>query len=130
MEELVPGPGRRAGLRGRSDACALLDGLTRDIRRGESRSLVLWGEAGIGKTALLESLIESASDLTVLRAMGVESEMELAYASLHQLCAASLAASGPPERAAASTSSVRAQLASKPKQALSPQPPTTRKLDQ
>jgi AAA ATPase domain len=49
--------------------------------------LVLRGEAGIGKTALLESLIESASDLTVVRAVGVESEMELAYASLHQLCA-------------------------------------------
>jgi DNA-binding CsgD family transcriptional regulator len=87
MEERVLGPGRRAGLRGRADACALLDGLTRDIRRGESRSLVLWGEAGIGKTALLQYLIESASDLTVLRAVGVESEMELAYASLHQLCA-------------------------------------------
>ena len=49
--------------------------------------MVLWGEAGIGKTALLDYLIESASDLTVLRAVGVESEMELAYASLHQMCA-------------------------------------------
>ena len=48
--------------------------------------MVLRGEAGIGKTALLEYLVESASDLTVLRAVGVESEMELAYASLHQLC--------------------------------------------
>jgi DNA-binding CsgD family transcriptional regulator len=56
------------------------------IRRGESRSLVLRGEAGIGKTALLEHLTASASDLTVVRAVGVESEMELAYASLHQLC--------------------------------------------
>ena len=58
-----------------------------DIRRGESRSLVLRGEAGIGKTALLEYLVESASELTVVRAVGVESEMELAFASLHQLCA-------------------------------------------
>jgi hypothetical protein len=49
--------------------------------------LVLRGEAGIGKTALLEHLIESASDLTVLRSVGMESEMELAYASLHQVCA-------------------------------------------
>ena len=71
---------------GRSE-CALLDELVSAIRRGESRSLVLRGEAGIGKTALLEYLIASASDLTVVRAVGVESEMELAFASLHQLCA-------------------------------------------
>ena len=44
------------------------------------------GEAGIGKTALLEHLVASASDLTVTRAVGVESEMELAFASVHQLC--------------------------------------------
>ena len=56
------------------------------IGRGEGRSLVLRGEAGIGKTALLDYLIASASDLTVVRAVGVESDMELAYASLHQLC--------------------------------------------
>ena len=48
--------------------------------------MVLRGEAGIGKTALLEYLVASASDLTVVRAMGVESDMELAFASLHQLC--------------------------------------------
>ena len=73
-------------LRGRASECALLDELVSAIRLGESRSLVLRGEAGIGKTALLEYLIASASDLTVIRAVGVESEMELAYASLHQLC--------------------------------------------
>jgi hypothetical protein len=56
--------------------------LVADVSRGESRSLVLRGEAGIGKTALLEYLIASASDMTVLRAVGVQSEMELAYASL------------------------------------------------
>ena len=49
--------------------------------------LVLRGEAGIGKTALLEHAIESASDFTLLRAVGVESEMELPFAALHQLCA-------------------------------------------
>ncbi len=65
----------------------MLDELLEGIRRGESRSLVLRGEAGIGKTALLEYLVESASELTVVRAVGVESEMELAFASLHQLCA-------------------------------------------
>jgi hypothetical protein len=76
-----------AALQGRTDECALLDELVGDIRRGASRSLVLWGEAGIGKTALLGYLIESATDMHVARAVGVESEMELAFASLHQLCA-------------------------------------------
>jgi len=74
-------------LRGRSSECALLDDIVAAIRRGESRALVVRGEAGIGKTALLEYLVRSASDVTVVRAVGVESEMELAYASLHQLCA-------------------------------------------
>ena len=64
----------------------MLDGLIGAIRRGESRSLVLRGEAGIGKTALLEHLVASASDLRVVRAVGVESEMQLAFAGLHQLC--------------------------------------------
>jgi DNA-binding CsgD family transcriptional regulator len=73
-------------LLGRADESAALDGLIDDVRRGVSRSLVLRGEAGIGKTALLSYLVESASDLTVDRAVGVESEMELAFASLHQLC--------------------------------------------
>src|SRR5918996_2791909 len=85
--ETAPGLGRRASWRGRESECMLLDGLLSAIRRGESRSLVLRGEAGIGKTALLEYLVESASDLSVARATGVESEMELAFASLHQLCA-------------------------------------------
>src|SRR5215207_6192925 len=78
------GPGGR--LRGRAGECALLDDLLSAIRRGESQSLVLRGEAGIGKTALLEYLIASASDLTIVRAVGVESDMELPYAALHQLC--------------------------------------------
>jgi DNA-binding CsgD family transcriptional regulator/tetratricopeptide (TPR) repeat protein len=74
------------GLRGRATECALLDDLVMAIGQGESRSLVLRGEAGMGKTALLEHLIASASDLTVVRAAGVDSEMELVYAGLHQLC--------------------------------------------
>ncbi len=74
-------------LLGRADECARLDELIDAIRRGESRSLVLQGEAGIGKTALLDYVVGAASDVTVARAVGVESEMELAYASLHQLCA-------------------------------------------
>jgi len=83
-------PRRRPILRGRTRECALVDGLIADVRRGESRSLVLHGETGIGKTALLEYLIASASDLTVTRAAGVESEMELAYSGLHQLCGTSM----------------------------------------
>src|SRR5215203_3567347 len=86
MESRFPRPVGRTGLRGRASECALLDELVSAIRRGESRSLVLRGEAGIGKTALLEYLVASASDLTVVRAMGVESDMELAFAGLHQLC--------------------------------------------
>ena len=83
-ESRVRGPGGR--LRGRASECALLDDLVSAVGRGEGRSLVLRGEAGIGKTALLDHLIASASDLTVVRAAGVESDMELAYAGLHQLC--------------------------------------------
>jgi DNA-binding CsgD family transcriptional regulator len=89
MESLIA-VARGASLRGRVDECGLLDGLLADVHRGQSRSLVLRGEAGIGKTALLQYLMDSASDLTVLRAVGVESEMELPYASLQQLCASLL----------------------------------------
>jgi DNA-binding CsgD family transcriptional regulator len=86
MDRRPRGPVGRAGLRGRASECALLDDFVSAVRRGEGRSLVLRGEAGIGKTALLDYLIASASELTVVRAAGVESDMELAYASLHQLC--------------------------------------------
>ena len=86
MADRLRGAGLRGTLRGRATECALLDRLLSAIRRGESQSLVLRGEAGIGKTALLMYLVDSASDLDVRRAVGVESEMELAYASLHQLC--------------------------------------------
>ena len=74
-------------LRGRRDECATLGRLLDQARAGRSGTLVLRGEAGVGKTALLEHAVDSASDLTVLRASGVESEMELAFAALHQLCA-------------------------------------------
>jgi DNA-binding CsgD family transcriptional regulator len=90
MDTRFAAAGRDPALLGRADECALLDGLLDDVRGGKSRSLVLRGEAGIGKTALLEYLVASASDLKVVRAVGVESEMELAYASLHQLCASLL----------------------------------------
>jgi DNA-binding CsgD family transcriptional regulator len=79
-------PGRLI-LRGRRDECAVLDRLLDGARAGRSGALVVEGEAGVGKTALLDYAIGSASDLRVLGAVGVESEMELAFAALHQLCA-------------------------------------------
>jgi DNA-binding CsgD family transcriptional regulator len=81
-----PAPGGLA-LCGRDGERALLDGLLEQARAGRSGVLVLRGAAGVGKTALLEHAVDSGSDLVVVRAVGVESEMELAYAALHQLCA-------------------------------------------
>jgi DNA-binding CsgD family transcriptional regulator len=75
------------GLTGRANECALLDELLDVVRTGQSKSLVLAGEAGIGKTALLDQLVATATDFRLMRALGVESEMEMAYASLHQMCA-------------------------------------------
>jgi DNA-binding CsgD family transcriptional regulator len=74
-------------LRGRRDECGALDALLEGARAGRSGVLIVRGEAGVGKTALLEYATESASDQLLLRAAGVESEMELAFAALHQLCA-------------------------------------------
>jgi DNA-binding CsgD family transcriptional regulator len=74
-------------LLGRRSERKLLDRLLEAARGGESGALVMRGEPGVGKTALLEYAIESASNFRVLRAVGVESEMELAFAGLHQLCA-------------------------------------------
>ena len=74
-------------MQGRGSECALLDDVIAALRAGESRTLLLHGEAGIGKTALLNYAVASAADMRVLHAAGVESEMELAFASLHQLCA-------------------------------------------
>jgi DNA-binding CsgD family transcriptional regulator len=64
-----------------------LDRLVDAVRSGESRALVLRGDPGVGKSALLGYLIERASGCRVARAVGVQSEMELAFAGLHQLCA-------------------------------------------
>jgi DNA-binding CsgD family transcriptional regulator len=73
--------------RGRSSERALLDRLVADVRGGQSAVLVIRGEAGVGKTALLRYATELAADFRVAQTAGVESEMELAYAGLHQLCA-------------------------------------------
>ena len=89
-------PGRRrpsslrrpAGeLRGRRRECDLLDQLLDAVRGGAGRALLVRGEPGVGKTALLDYLAEHASGCRVARVAGVESEMELAFAGVHQLCA-------------------------------------------
>jgi DNA-binding CsgD family transcriptional regulator len=74
-------------LLGRRSECAALDELVASVRTGPSRALVLRGEAGVGKSALLEYLVQQASGCGIAQATGVESEMELAYAGLQQLCA-------------------------------------------
>jgi DNA-binding CsgD family transcriptional regulator len=78
---------RPAGLTDRRRERGVLDRLIEAVRAGESRVLVLRGEPGMGKTALLDYLIRRASGCRVARASGVQSEMELAFAGLHQLCA-------------------------------------------
>jgi DNA-binding CsgD family transcriptional regulator len=77
---------RPRGLVGRRSECETLDRLLRGVRSAESRVLVVRGEAGVGKTALLEYVVEQASGWRIARAAGVQSEMELAFAGLHQLC--------------------------------------------
>ena len=72
---------------GRQRECEALLRLIEAVRREESRALVLRGEPGVGKTALLEYLASQAAGCRVLRATGVQSEMELAFAGLHQLVA-------------------------------------------
>src|SRR3712207_2712819 len=73
--------------RSRGRETARLDRLIADVRAGSSAVLVLRGAAGIGKTALLDHVAEEAADCRVVRASGVQSEMEIPYAGLHQLCA-------------------------------------------
>ncbi|MEA2196727.1 MAG: hypothetical protein QOJ25_778, partial [Solirubrobacteraceae bacterium] len=74
-------------LHGRRTEREALDRMLAAVRGGQGRVLVVTGEAGVGKTALLESAIRSASGFRVMRAVGIESEMELAFAALQQLCA-------------------------------------------
>src|SRR3954453_20714786 len=74
-------------LHGRRSECDSLDQLIASVRAGHSDVLVLRGEAGVGKTALLHHLAECAAGWRMARAAGVEAEMELPFAGLHQLCA-------------------------------------------
>jgi DNA-binding CsgD family transcriptional regulator len=78
-------------LRGRDDECSVLDQLLERAQAGASGALVVCGEAGIGKTALLEYAAGAASGFRVLRSGGVEAELELAFAGVHQLCTPLLA---------------------------------------
>ncbi|ROO85667.1 regulatory LuxR family protein [Actinocorallia herbida] len=73
-------------LLGRGEECAALEDLLRGARGGESRVLVLRGEAGVGKSALLEHVVTTAAEFRVVTATGVQAEMELPFAALHQLC--------------------------------------------
>src|SRR5215470_16528982 len=90
--QMAADPGRRGrarGLTGRLSERDMLGRLVEAVRAGHSRALVVRGDPGVGKTVLLDHLSgqASSSGCRVARATGVESEMELAFAGLHQLCA-------------------------------------------
>jgi DNA-binding CsgD family transcriptional regulator len=76
-----------AGLTDRLSERGVLDRFVAGLRTGEGQALVVSGEPGVGKTVLLDYLAGRASGCRVARAVGVQSEMELAFAGLHQLCA-------------------------------------------
>src|SRR5215475_328674 len=78
---------RPPAFRGRSRERAVLDRLLDDARGGQSAALVIRGEVGVGKTALMRYAARQASGFRLAEIAGVEPEMELAYAGLHQLCA-------------------------------------------
>src|SRR3954471_11838544 len=82
--EVSTGP---ASLRGRRDECEALDLLLSDVNAGASRVVVLRGDAGVGKTALLAYVAGRVTGWRVASAAGVESEMGLPYSGVHQLCA-------------------------------------------
>src|SRR5215469_5392435 len=87
MAAYLPLRERAPALTGRGRECGTLDQLIEAVRAGASRVLVVRGEPGVGKTALLDYLAGHASGCRVVRAAGVETEMEFAFAGLHQLCA-------------------------------------------
>ncbi|GAA0464050.1 helix-turn-helix transcriptional regulator [Paractinoplanes deccanensis] len=73
-------------LLGRAAECRRLDEALATVRKGDSTVLVMRGDPGVGKSALLDYLSTAAAGLRIVRVAGVESEMELPYAALHQLC--------------------------------------------
>jgi predicted ATPase len=78
-------------LLGRQRERAVLERLLETARQGHGGVLVVHGDPGVGKTALLEYALETATDFRVVRTSGVEGETELDYAALHQLCSPLLA---------------------------------------
>ena len=80
--------------RGRTSEREALDRLLENVRSGQSAVLVVRGEAGVGKTALLRFAARRASGFRLAQIAGVESEMELPFAGLHQLCSPMLAQFG------------------------------------
>ena len=87
-------------LYGRRAECDALERLLADARRSRSGVLVVRGEAGAGKSALLDHAAGLAAGMRVLRAAGVESEAELPFAALHQLLRPVLGLAEPPARPA------------------------------
>jgi predicted ATPase len=83
----VVSSGRDVGLLGRQRELEMLDALVGSVQAGNSGVLVMVGEPGVGKSALLDALAARALRCRIARGAGVESEMELAFAGLHQLCA-------------------------------------------
>jgi DNA-binding CsgD family transcriptional regulator len=103
---MVDGYRSSSGLLDRENERDALERLVAGVRAGQSRVLVLRGDAGVGKTALLRHLSTAATGCRIARAAGVESEMELAFAGLHALCAPMLDRLGhlpEPQRDALST---------------------------
>jgi DNA-binding CsgD family transcriptional regulator/tetratricopeptide (TPR) repeat protein len=81
---------RGVHLLGRQRECDVLDRVLEGAREGHGGVLAVYGEPGVGKTALLDYAVEAGADFRVARTVGVEAEMELAFAALHQLCSPSL----------------------------------------
>src|SRR5690349_14680484 len=77
----------RGVLSGRRHECDAIDHLLAGLQDSRSGVLVVRGDPGVGKSALLEYALKRAGGLRVVRAIGVDAEIELAFAGLHQLCA-------------------------------------------
>ena len=84
--DVVTGLGVSQSVVGRKNECQVLDDFLAAARRGDGGAVVVHGDPGIGKTALLDYAVASAKEFDVFRTVGNEAEMELPYAALHQLC--------------------------------------------